>query len=101
MNLEKSVHTYLDTVFNTRDIPLNFLIRNGDCPTNKVIKIYKKIVWSDPLQGTAFNVDSKIVINPLKGLFNGTNSDSWIKGIWFGREVMHELQHHYDGDIES
>ena len=49
----------------------------------------------------AFNVDSKIVINSLKGLFNGTNSDSWIKGIWFGREVMHEIQHHYDGDIES
>ena len=66
-----------------------------------MISIDEEIVWNVPLQGPAFNFDSKTVLILLKELCNGTNINTWIKGIRCGRAAIQALHQNYDRYVES
>ena len=91
VNWEKSVSTHLYMVLNTRDIYLIYVIHKGNHQEDNMITIYEKIVWNDPLKESAFNVYGKTLLILLKGACNGTNGDTWIKGIQCGKGATQAL----------
>ena len=68
-----------------------YVIHKGNRPANNVITIDEENVCNSHLQGPAFNVESNTVLTLLKDLCNGTNGDTWIKGIQFGKAVIRAL----------
>ena len=91
VNWEKSVSTHLYMVLNTRDIYLIYVIHKGNHQEDNMITIYEKIVWNDPLKESAFNVYGKTLLILLKEVCNGTNGDTWIKGIQCGKGATQAL----------
>jgi len=53
-------------------------------------------IHTAPLQGFAFNLDSKRVLTLLKELCLDTEAETWFKYIKCGRAAMKALQLHYD-----
>ena len=70
MNWDKSVCNYLDTVLNTTDIALIYIIHKGNQPNDNLITIDEEMVFNTSLKGWSFNVDSNIVLILSKELCN-------------------------------
>ena len=60
-----------------------------------------KIIYQASLVGNMFTRYSSKVIDILKELTLGTDSETWIKGLKCVINAMQELQPHYDGTSEG
>ena len=59
-----------------------------------------QIIYQASLVGYMFTRDLSKVLGTLKELTLGTDAETCIKGLNYGRNSMQELQAHYDGTSE-
>ena len=78
-------------------MPLSYIIRK-DASSPEDIEIRDvQIIYQANIFGNLFTRHSSKVLDILKELTLGTDSETWIKGLKCGRKAMQELQYHYDG----
>ena len=86
---------------NSCGVSLSYFIRKNMPSTKDSEKRDIKIIHQASLVGCMFARDSRKVINIIKELTLGTESETWIKGLKCGRKAMQELQDNYDGTSEG
>ena len=100
---EESVYLYLNSLTSTCGAPLSYVIRKDlgeDVEWESLDREVQKI-HAAPLEGFAFNLDSKRVLAILKELCLNTSAETWFRNIKCGRRAMVALQRHYDGPDEQ
>ena len=101
---EESVDIYLESIISSsRGAPLSYVIRK-DLPTgtnHNDLDATQQKVYTPPLHGFAFDIDTKQVLTLIKELCLGTESEVWIQNIKCGRQAMQALRTHYDGPDEA
>jgi len=90
---EESVYNYLDSIIRYKDLDEGIEWESLDRKTQQI--------YTAPLEGFKFNIDSKRVLTLLKELCLETEAETWLRNIKCGREAMKALQIHYDGPDES
>ena len=81
-------------------MPLSYVIIKDTSSPKYSEKRDVQIIYQASLVGNMFTRDSRKVIDIIKELTLGTDAETWIKGLKYGRKVMQELQAHYDGKSE-
>ena len=82
-------------------MPLYYVIRKDTPSPEDIENRDVQIIYQASLVGKFFTRDSTKVLDIIKELTLGTDADTWIKGIKYGRNAMQELQAHYDGTSEG
>ena len=86
---------------NSCGVSLSYFIRKNIPSTKDSEKRDIKIIHQASLVGCMFARDSRKVINIIKELTLGTESETWIKGLKCGIKVMQEIQANYGGTSEG
>ena len=100
---EESFEAYLESCTGVNGAPLSYIIRK-DLPAGtqwNSLDAMEQRVHTPPLQGFAFDIDTKTVLTYLKELCISTDAETWIKNIKCGRAAMVALRSHYDGTDEA
>ena len=98
---EDSKYNYLASREKSRCVPLYYVIRK-DTPSPKDSEIRdEKIIYQASLVRNMFTRDSRKLLDIIKKLTLGTEAETWIKGLKWGRKAMQELQAHYDHKSEG
>ena len=100
---EESVYIYLDSIIGKSVAPLSYVIRKDFDERIEWESLDRKTqqIYTAPLEGFTFNVDSKRVLTLTKELCLDTEAETWFRNIRCGREAMKALQIHYDCPDES
>ena len=86
---------------NSRGVPLSYFIIKDMSSPKYSEKRYVQIIYQASLDGNMFTRDSRKVLDILKEMTLGTDSETWIKGLKCIRKAIQELQDHYDGTAEG
>ena len=78
-------------------MPLSYVIRKYMVSPEDSEKRDVQIFYQEILVGNMFTKYSRKVLDILKELTLGADTEIWIKGLKFGRKAMQELQYHYYG----
>ena len=98
---EDMVYAYFTATKKSRWIALSYVIHKNPYPSGIVIDMEQEIIKNALLQGNMSSCDTKKVLEILKELTVDTDSETWVKGKWCGREAMLELKNNYDGKFEG
>ena len=82
-------------------MPLSYIIRKYTPIPKDSENRDVQIIYQASLVGNIFIRYSRKVLDILKELTLGTDADTWIKGLKYGRNAMQELQAYYDGTSEG
>ena len=97
---EESVYTYFESVKNSNNIPLVYVIRkdlNGVAPSGRK----EEIIYHASRNGYLFSQDNKKVGDIIRELCLGTEAEAWLNNHKGGMECMDALRLHYDGPDEA
>ena len=92
---------YFHGVYNTKNIPLSYVIRKVATKEHHEMSRDEQVIYSTALEGPLFDVDTKDVLRIIKELTTGTPAEAWVKNITCGRISMEKLREHYDGMTEG
>ena len=98
---EQSVYTYFESVPNSNNIPLVYVIRkdlNGVAPPSGR---KEEIIYHASRNGYLFSQDNKKVGDIIRELCLGTEAEAWLNNHKGGKECMDALRLHYDGPDEA
>ena len=97
---EESVYTYFESVSNSNNIPLMYVIRkdlNDVAPSGRK----EEIIYHASRNGYLFSQDNKRVGDIIRELCLGTEAEAWLNNHKGGMECMDALRLHYDGPDEA
>ena len=97
---EESVYTYFESVSNSNNIPLMYVIQkdlNGVAPSGRK----EEIIYHASRNGYLFSQDNKRVGDIIRELCLGTEAEAWLNNHKGGMECMDALRLHYDGPDEA
>jgi hypothetical protein len=97
---EQSVYTYFESVSNSNNIPLVYVIRkdlNGVAPSGRK----EEIIYHASRNGYLFSQDNKKVGDIIRELCLGTEAEAWLNNHKGGMECMDAHRLHYDGLYEA
>ena len=98
---ESKLVDYFHSVYNTKNIPLSYVIRKAATKEHHEMSRDEQIIHSAALEGPLFEVDTKDVLRVIKELTTGTPAEAWVKNTTCGRTAMQQLRDHYDGMAEG
>jgi len=98
---ESKLVDYFHSVYNTKNIPLSYVIRKNATKEHHEMSRDEQVIYSAALEGPLFDVDTKDVLRIIKELTTGTPAEAWVKNITCGRIAMEKLREHYDGMAEG
>ena len=73
---------------NSRGVPLSYVIRKDTSSPEDIENRDVQIIYQSSLVGNMFTRDSRKVLNILKELTLGTDSETWITGLKCGRKAI-------------
>ena len=92
---------YLRYVYNTREVPLSYLIRKDYMGDIADMTREEEILNNESLNGPMFGQYPKEVMQLIKDLNIRTPVEAWIKQVKCGRVDMQKFQGHHDGNSEG
>ena len=98
---EDSIYNYFEPEKNICGVPLSYIIRKDTTSPEDSENRDVQIIYQASIVRNMFIRDSTKVLDILKEITLGTDADTWIKGLKYGRNAMQELQAHYDVTTEG
>ena len=98
---EDRIYNYFTSRKKSCGVPLSYVTRKDTPSTKDSENRDAQIIYQASLVRNMFTRDSRKVLNIIKELNLGTDSETWIKVLKCGRKAMHELQAQYDGTPEG
>ena len=98
---EDSIYNYFASRENSRGVPLSYVIINYTSSPKYSENRDVQIIYQSSLVGNMFTRYQRKVLDILKELTLGTDSETWIKSLKCGRNSIQELQAYYYGTSEG
>ena len=99
----RSMENYLDSILGQSGVPLSYVTRDEDVDPNEAETDYKRVIWSAPHDGMAFENDNRQVYRMYKHAMIGTKGWTWFNQTpdGDGRAAHIYLTEHYLGTAET